>query len=109
MARSRSPTRVAGVGGLQQARDVVDRERMRQRTRQLRLDSDAAGRTRLPLRERNRWNDRTDESARATERALYGRSSSPHVDAEIDATNDRMVDSSTSSGVTTSRFRQNST
>jgi hypothetical protein len=50
-----------------------------------------------------------DETVRATERALYGRSSSPQVEAAIDATNDRTVDASTSLGVRVSRASQNPT
>jgi hypothetical protein len=52
----------------------------------------------IPSRRRNRWKDRTDESIRATLVARYGRSSSPCVDAETDATYERIDDSSTSPG-----------
>ena len=70
----------------------------------------AGSRSVAPSRSRNRWNDRTDESVRATESArCTARSSSPQVDAEIDATKDRMVGSSTSPGSRTSRFVQNAT
>ena len=82
------------VGGVEQPDDLVHGQWVRERTRELRLHhADAGSRSIAPSRSRNRWNDLTEDSARATERALYGRSSSPQVDAEIDATNERIVDS----------------
>src|SRR4029078_5148638 len=108
IARSRSPTGVAtsgtsnssttsstAIGGGSERASGGD------------TTEEAGSRSTAPSRIRNGWKDRTDDSARATDRALYGRSSSPRVDAEIDATKDRTVASSTSSGAVMSRFAQN--
>ena len=55
----------------------------------------------------NRWKDRTAERARATDAARYGRASSPWVEAESDATNERTVASSTIPGEVTPRAARN--
>ena len=58
-----------------------------------------------PSRSRNRWNERTDDRVRATEVARYGRSSSPWVEALIEATNDRTSASSICDGLARRRAR----
>ncbi len=99
IARSRSPDGRRGVGRLEEAPDLVHRQRVRQRARELAAGPRRwPGRATVPSRRRNRWNERTDDSVRATTVARYGRSSSPCVEAESDATNDRIDGSSTSPG-----------